>query len=83
VAGFDSLQGQEIFFLSRIPSLVPTHPPIELGSVSAVESCRVVKLTTHFYLMVELHLHFSIRLHGVMLDYLRTRKTLPFYTSKV
>jgi hypothetical protein len=38
-----------------------------------MESCRVVKLTTHFYLIVELHLHFPFHLHGVMLDCLTTR----------
>jgi hypothetical protein len=46
-------------------------------------SGRGVKLTTHLHIvlksrMVELNLHFPIRLHGVVLNYLSTGTTLPF-----
>jgi hypothetical protein len=51
-----------------------------LGAISSG-----VKLTTHLHLvprsrMMELHLHSPIRLHGILLNYLIRRMTLPFTT---
>jgi hypothetical protein len=42
-----------------------------------------VKLTTHFHLaprtrMAELHIHSSIRLHGIVLNYSRAGTLLPY-----
>jgi hypothetical protein len=77
------LSGRVNIFLYSTPyrlTLEPFQPPTQwvLGSVSPG-----VKLTTHLHLVsrwrtMELYLHSLICLHGIVLNKLSTRITLPF-----
>jgi hypothetical protein len=54
-----------------------------MGDIPPGLSDMSVKLTAHFHLvprlrMVELYIHFPIRLHGVVFNSLSTGTTLPF-----
>jgi hypothetical protein len=85
--GFNSRQRQEIFLFYTTSRLVlgPTRL-ISNGYRELFpqgESGRDMKLTTQVHLVprsriVELYLHSLIRLHGVVLNKLSTRTTLPF-----
>jgi hypothetical protein len=63
-------------------ALRPTQPPIQLVLGAGV------KLTTHLHQVprsrtVELYLQFPIRHHGVVLNYLSTRTTLPLPAIRI
>jgi hypothetical protein len=66
------------------PALGPTHPITYMVCALSLGVKRwCLKLTTHLHLMpswimMELHLHSPIRLHGVVLHWLSTGTTIPF-----
>jgi hypothetical protein len=76
-------RGHIFFSAAQRPDLLWIRP----DSYSMHIDGRRAKLTTHLHLvprsrMVELYLHFLIRLHGVVLNWLSTVTTLPYLTYR-
>jgi hypothetical protein len=85
-----SIPGKDKIFLFSVasrPPLEPTQLTIQWVPIlhPRKESGRSVKLTTHLHLvprsrMVELYVHSSIRLHGIVLQYIiKYRDNVAFY----
>jgi hypothetical protein len=80
-------KGKSFFLLHSVQTDSGAHSAFYLmgigGSFQGTKAAQGVKLTTYLCLvprsrMVELYIHFPIRLHGVVLNYLSTGTTLIF-----
>jgi hypothetical protein len=77
-----------LFYTAPRPALGPRQPPIQWvpRALSPGERGRIVKLTTHIYLVprsgiIKLYLHSPIRLHDVVLNELSAGTILPLLTK--
>jgi hypothetical protein len=77
-----------LFSTSSRSALGPTQPPIQLEPelFAREQSGQGLKLTTHLHLVprsrtVNPDLHFPICLHGIVFNWLSTRKSLPHVIS--